>query len=138
MYMGVKANEETPFFVPANSSFEAYVFAYEDTVVKIDDLTLPIRADSYFQMPVPGTHTIISDKNVVIEVIHWPKVPSIQGLKSFGAVVPCIQAANVTPDVKLTPLVAGEEFPTTSIIAGAAAAVVVAAAGFMALRRRTK
>ncbi|MDH5689252.1 MAG: hypothetical protein OEZ48_15490, partial [Candidatus Bathyarchaeota archaeon] len=118
----------------------AYVFAYEDTVVKIGDLTLPIKADSYFQMPIPGTHKIISDKNVVIEVIHWPKVPSIQGLKSFGAVVPCIQAANVTPDVKLTPLGAGEEekFPTTLIIAGAAAAVVVAAAGFIALRRRTK
>ncbi|MDH5440248.1 MAG: hypothetical protein OEY31_06560 [Candidatus Bathyarchaeota archaeon] len=140
MYLGVKANEETPFFVPADSNFEAYVFAYEDTVVKIGDLTLPIKADSYFQMPIPGTHKIISDKNVVIEVIHWPKVPSIQGLKSFGAVVPCIQAANVTPDVKLTPLGAGEEekFPTTLIIAGAAAAVVVAAAGFIALRRRTK
>ncbi|RJS93215.1 hypothetical protein CW705_01870 [Candidatus Bathyarchaeota archaeon] len=97
-FMGVKANEETSlFFIPSNSSIEAYVYASEDAIVKIDDLTMSIKADSYLKIDVSGAHKILSNKNVVIQVTHWPKVPAIQGLKSFGAVVPCVQTVDYTP-----------------------------------------
>ena len=29
-----RTNEETPFFIPTNATLEAYIFAYEDSVVK--------------------------------------------------------------------------------------------------------
>jgi hypothetical protein len=134
-FIGVKANEETPFFIPSNSSIEAYVFASEDAVVKIDDLTMPIKADSYLKIDVPGAHRIISDKNVVIQITHWPKVPAIQGLKSFGAVVPCVETVDLKPAVRLSPLGGGEGFPTTYLIAGVAVAAAAAAA-LMVMRRR--
>ncbi|MFB0503251.1 MAG: hypothetical protein ACETWE_05410 [Candidatus Bathyarchaeia archaeon] len=137
-YMGVKPNEETPIYFSSNSSVEAYIFAYEDTLVKIDDVSMNLKPDSFFLLTVPGTHKIMSDKNVVIQVIHWPLTPPIQGIASFGVVMPCIQTTNLTPDVSLTPMVT-EGFNMTYITIGiAAAAVVAAAAVFIVMKRRTR
>ncbi|MFB0503252.1 MAG: hypothetical protein ACETWE_05415 [Candidatus Bathyarchaeia archaeon] len=134
-YMGVKPNEETLFFLPTNSTVEAYIFAYEDTLVRIDDLPITIQADSYFLLTIPGQHKIISAKNLVVQLIHWPLIPSIQGMANFGAVVPCIQTVNLTPNVELTPISPGEGFPTTYIMIGAAAAVAATAIVFTFMKR---
>jgi hypothetical protein len=135
-YIGVRPNEETPFFLPTNSSVEAYVFAYENTVAEIDDFKVTIRADEPFLITTPGNHKIIADKNVVIQILTWPLIPPIQGIASFGAVVPCVQKVNVSPDVTLTPIGA-EGFPMTYVMAGAVA-VVVAVVGFLVMKRRGK
>jgi len=136
-YMGVKPDQETLFFLPTNSTVEAYLFAYEDTLVRIDDLPITIQADSYFLLTIPGQHKIISDKNLIVQLIHWPLIPSIQGIANFGAVVPCIQTVNLAPNVKLTPISPGEGFPTTYIMMGAAA-VGAAAIVFTVTKRLTR
>jgi len=136
-YMGVKPNEEALLYLPQNSSVEAYIFAHEDTLVNIDDVAMQLNPDSFFLLTVPGTHKITSDRNVVAEVIHWPLMPSFQGIASFGVVVPCIQTLDLTPDVNLTPMVT-EGFSTTYIVIGiAVAAIAAAAAGFILMKRRT-
>ena len=135
-YIGVKANEETPFFIPTNASFEAYIFAYEDSVVNIDDVTIKIHADSYFQITTPGNHKVLSDKDIVIQVIHWPAFPPGQGIQSFGVVVPCIQRVNAKPNVTLTPLRSEGDQSTTYIIAGAILLLVITV-GVILMKRRS-
>jgi hypothetical protein len=137
-YMGLRPNEEALIYLPLKSRVEAYVFAYEDTLVKIDGIPMPIKADSFFLLTLPGNRRITPDKNVVIQTIHWPLIPSIQGIASFGVVVPCIQTVDVVPNVKLTPLEAGQGFPTTYVIVGVAAVITIAGSALVAVRRRAK
>ncbi len=137
-YIGLKPNEEALIYLPLKSRVEAYVFAYEDTLVKIDGIPMPIKADSFFLLTLPGNRRIIPDKNVVIQIIHWPLIPPIQGIASFGVVVPCIQTVDVVPDVKLTPLEVGQGFPTTYVIVGVAAVITIAGSALVAMRRRAK
>jgi len=134
-YMGVRANEETSFFLPTNSSNEAYVFAQEDTLVRIDDVPMTIMADSYLVFTVPGTHRIQADKNVAVQVVHWALVPECQGIDSFGVVIPCVQKVSMVPPVTLTPL-AGEGFPTTYAVMGLAVAAAGATTILLVMRRR--
>ena len=135
-YIGIKPNEETPFFLPTNSSIEAYIFAENRTTVNIDDVMQEtIEAGSFYLLSTPGNHRIVSDQNIVIEVIHWPLYPPFQGLFFEGVEIPCIQMVSVVPNVTLTPL--EEAFPTIYIIIGVAIAFVVVL-GFFIMRRRTK
>ncbi|MDH5440263.1 MAG: hypothetical protein OEY31_06635 [Candidatus Bathyarchaeota archaeon] len=137
-YLGLKPNEEALIYLPLKSRVEAYIFAYEDTLVKIDGIPMPIKADSFLLLTLPGNRRIIPDKNVVIQVIHWPLIPPIQGIASFGVVVPCIQTVDLVPDVELTSLEAGEGFPTTYVIVGVAAVIAMTASALVAMRRRAK
>jgi hypothetical protein len=134
-YLYVRPNEEVPFYLPTNSTSEVYIFAYEETQVRIDDVPVTVPADSYFLFKGSGTHRIQVDKNVVIQIIHWPLIPPTQGVDGFATTVPCIQAVNAAPKTKLTPIAGGGGFPSTYIIAGAATAAL-AAAGVIALKRR--
>jgi mannose-6-phosphate isomerase-like protein (cupin superfamily) len=136
-FIGVRPNEETIFFLPTNSSVQVYIFSYEDAQVKIDDVPITVKADSFFLLTSPGTHKITSDKNIVIEVIHWPLYPSIQGIVSFSVAVPCIQTVNLTPNVSLTPLLK-EGFPMSYIAIGVGVVIAVVALGFIMMKRRTK
>ena len=136
--MGIRPNEDTMVHLPTNSSNQAYIFAYEDTTVNVDDVPITIKRDQYFIMTMPGDHKIRSDKNVVLQLIHRPLIPPEQGIGYFGFEVSCIQDVNLTPTVTLTPLTSEGGFPTTYIIIGAVAAVAVAVAGFIAMKRRSK
>jgi len=137
-YIGVRPDEDTSFFLPTNSSIEAYVFADEDTTVTVDGTqTLTIEAGSYHLLTVAGTHKIVSDKNVVIEVISWPLNPPYQGLNFNGVEVQCVQTVSVVPDVTLTPLSEGTPL-TTYIIIGAAVAGVAVVVVFFVMRRHAK
>jgi len=136
-FLGVRPNEETAFFVPTNSTVYIYIFAYEDARVTIDDVEMTLKADEYFVTNVPGFHKIHADKNVVVEIMHWPLFPPGQGITGFGVIIPCIQTINVTPNVKPVPLVTGG-FPMTYVIAGVVVAVVAVVGGFIAMKRRGK
>jgi len=137
-YLGLKPNEEALIYLPLKSRVEAYVFANEDTLVRIDGMPMPIKADSFLLLTLPGNRRIIPDKNVIIQIIHWPLIPSFQGIASFGVVVPCIQMVDVVPDVKLAPLEAGEGFPMTYVIGGVAAVIAMTASALVLMRRRAK
>ncbi|MBS7657367.1 MAG: hypothetical protein QXI71_04685 [Candidatus Bathyarchaeia archaeon] len=127
-FFGVRPNEDTPFFLPVESYVEAYVFAFEDTEITVDDNVYSIEADSHYVITTPGTHIIRANKKVIVETLNWPYTPEYQGLQYSGTAIPCIQTTDVIPEVKLTPI---EEagFPIMYIIIGAAAA----AAGVIAL-----
>jgi hypothetical protein len=135
-FMGVKPNEETTFFAPTNATVYIYVFASEDTRVIIDDVEMMLKADDYFVMDVPGFHKILADKNVVIQIMHWPKFPPGQGIVGFGTIIPSVQTVNVTPGVKPAPLTT-EGFPMTYVIAAAVVAVG-AVVGVLVMKRRGK
>jgi hypothetical protein len=135
-YMGVKPNVEALFFLPTNSSNRAYIFTYEDASVRIDDVPITIKADGYFVVTSPGLHKIVSDKNLVIQLVHWPLIPPTQGINGFGVAVPCIQTVNEAPNVKLRPI-GGEGFPMTYLIVGVAAAAAVAGVGVIMMKRRS-
>jgi hypothetical protein len=134
----VMPNEETPFYLPTNSTVKVYIFASEDAQVMIDDVPVTIKKDSFFTLTTPGIHRIRSDKSLVIEIIQTPLIPPTQGVDGFGFTVLSAELANVKPNVKLSPIAAETGFPTTMIIAGVAAAGAAAAIGVLATRRRKK
>jgi hypothetical protein len=138
-FMGIKPNEEALIFLSSNSSVEAYIFAYEVTLVNVDDVSMSLEPDSYFLLTVPGTHKIVPNKNVIVQVIHWPLNPPIQGIPSFGATIPCIQTIDLPTNVSLIPL-AQEGFATTYLIVGAGAAIAAVAVALVVImmKRRTK
>ena len=137
-YIGVRPDEDTLFFLPTNSTVEAYIFASEDATVTIDGTeTLTVEADSYQLLTVAGIHKIVSDKNVVVEVVSWPLNPPYQGLNFNGIEVQCVQTVSVVPNVTLTPMSGGTPL-TTYIIIGAAVAGVAVVVVFFAMRRRHK
>ena len=138
-YMGVKPNEEALIYLSSNSSVEAYIFAYEDTIVNVDDVSMSLEPDSYFLLDVPGTHKIVPNKNVIVQVIQWPLNPPIQGIQSFGVLIPCIQTIDLPTNVSLIPL-AQEGFSSTYLIVGAGAAIAVVAVALVVImmKRRTK
>jgi len=136
-YVFIRPNEETPLYFPTNSMVEVYVFAYEDTLVQIDDLVLEMKADSYIQVSLQGSHKISSDKNIIIEMIHWPLIPPVQGIQSFGVVAPSIQAVSKSTNIALTPIVTEQNFPLTALWIICVASFLIAA-GFIFLRHRSR
>jgi len=135
-YFAVKPNQECLFFLPTNSTVQAYIFAYEETLATIDDVPVTIKADSYYKIITGGFHKIIADKNLLVQVIHWPLTPPFQGIQSFGTAIPCIQTVNAAPNVKLTPLT-GESLPTVYVAVGAAI-IIIAALGLLFMKRGGK
>ena len=81
-------------------------------------------------------YRVVSDKDIVIQVIHWPAFPPGQGIQSFGVVVPCIQRVNAKPNVTLTPLRSEGDQSTTYIIAGAILLLVITV-GVILMKRRS-
>ncbi len=135
-FLGVKIYEATPFFLPEDSTVEAYIFASEDTDITLDGFDWTIPAGTYYSLSIPGTHIITADKNVVIETLNWPSTPPYQGLAYNGAQIPSVQTVDVTVNVTLIPL--GESFPIMYVAAGAAAAVVAIIVAFVFMRGRGK
>jgi hypothetical protein len=134
-FIGVRPDETTPIYLPVESYVEVYIFAHEDSEVTVDGISRSIPADSYFLLTQPGTHTIRSSKNVVVQVLHWPFEPETQGLLFNGVLIPAVQTVGVVADVTLTPL--GEGFPMMYVMIGAAVAVVAVVAVFVLRRGRS-
>jgi hypothetical protein len=135
-YFGVKPNEDAPFYLPVDSYVEAYIFASEDTEVTIDGNPSTIKANNYYTFSSQGTHTISTNKNVVVETLNWPSTPEYQGLQYSGVQVPCIQTVDLMTGTTLIPLAEG--FPTTYIIIGAAVAAIGIIAVLLFMKNRGK
>jgi len=97
-----------------------------------------IPADSYFLFKGSGTHRIQTDKNVIIQIIHWPLIPPIQGVNGFATTVPCMQAVNKAPRTKLVTIAGEGGFPTTYIIMGVATAALAVAVGIIMVKKRSR
>ena len=136
VYIGVRPNEETIFFLPTNSTVETYIFAYNRTTVTLDDNSVTMEAGSQYLLTAPGTHKIISNQNIIIEMISWPLYPSFQGLFFEGVEIPCIQLVGVVPNVTLTSL--EETSQTMYIIIGVAIAAFAVGFGYFFMKRRVK
>jgi hypothetical protein len=136
-YMGIRPNEETPFMLPTNSTIYAYLFAGEEADVVVDDVPMTVRPDEPFILSTPGPHTIRSSKNLVLLLLHYPLIPSNQGIAEFAVPVPCVETVSVTPSVTLSPIAGeGPAIPTNYIIIIVVVIVIVMVIVF--LRRRKK
>jgi hypothetical protein len=135
MFIGIRPNRETVIQLPTLGDDEAYFFASNQTKLTIDGTAYTIPAGSSYFYNQPGTHTIQSDGNVILQVNFWPSTPENQGLWFTGAVIPCIETVTSSPTVTLTPI--GGGFPMTYVIVGVGAGVVVVVVGgILATRRR--
>lgn len=134
-FLTVKRGEPTEIYVPANCSAEAYMFTYTETNVIFDQLHLKLPADSFFLIEQPGIHEISADAEVVIQITHWPNIPSAQALSSFASIIPSSQSARIVRQVGLKPI-AGEETAIMSYAGAAAAAIVAIAAIYLFIRSR--
>jgi hypothetical protein len=134
MFITVQPAEDTMIHLPTDAHVEAYFFASEATQLMIDGNTQTLQANVGLLYTVPGTHTIQSDHNVVLQINFWPLVPENQGLWFTGAAIPCIETVNENPTVTLSPL---EGFPMMYVIVGAAVAAVAVIVGLLIMRRRS-
>ncbi len=135
-YIGVKPDEDTPFYLPVDSYVEAYIFASEETDITLDGNDWTIGANSYYLITQPGTHVLRANMKLVIEILNWPFEPEFQGLQFEGVQVPSVQTVDVVPDVMLTPL--GDSFPIMYVVIGVAAAAVSGIAAILFIKGRSK
>jgi len=149
-YTGLAAGQTAYVQVPTKgpTDGEAYIFAYKETMVTMDDVTVKLSADEAMSLP-GGFHKLSTTENMLIEVVDWPsqqwpgsiagqtKIPEIWRLDGFGTVIPSVQSLSVRYEgLKLKPpLEQGP--PWTYILAGVAAVVVLILILLIAKRRET-
>jgi WD40 repeat protein len=133
MFIGIQPNQDTMIHLPTEAYVEAYFYASEETQLTIDGEPQTLHANIGFLYTVPGTHTIQSDHNVVVQINFWPLEPEYQGLWYTGAAIPCIETVNNNPTVTLSPI---EGFPMMYVIVGAAVAATAVIVGLLVMRRR--
>ncbi|MEM2941150.1 MAG: hypothetical protein QW304_06345 [Thermoproteota archaeon] len=137
-YMCIRPNEDTPFVLPTNSTIYAYLFTSEDANIVVDDVPMTLRPDEPWILSTPGPHTVRSNKNLVLLLLHYPLIPPNQGINGFGVPVPCVQTVSVTPSVTLRPLGGeGAAIPTNYIIIIVVVVVIVVVVAVL-MRRRKK
>jgi hypothetical protein len=134
IFITIQPAEDTMIHLPTDAHVEAYFFASEATQLTIDGNGQTLQANVGLLYTVPGTHTIRSDHNVIVQINFCPLVPENQGLWFTGAAIPCIETVNDNPTVTLSPL---EGFPMMYVIGGAAVAAVAVIVGLLAMRRRS-
>lgn len=133
-FIGVRANEDTPVYLPVSAQVEVYFFANQLTHVTIDDSTHTINANDYFVFTIPGNHIINSDQDIIVEINHWNGVPDFQGISFTGTIIPAIELVSTDPDVTITPI--GEGFPMMYVAIGGGAAAAVVVVVILVLRKR--
>jgi hypothetical protein len=134
MFIGIQPNQNTMIYLPTEARIEAYFFTSEETQLTIDGSTQTIRAGSPTLYTTPGSHTVQSNKNVIMQINFWPNEPENQGLWYYGTAIPCIETVDDNPTVKLIPLEGG--FPIMYVIIGAGAAAVAVIVGLLVIRKR--
>jgi hypothetical protein len=134
MYIGIKPNQDTMVHMPTEAYVEAYFFANEETDLTIDGDTQTLQAGFSNIFSQPGTHTISSNKNVMLQINFWPNEPEYQGLVYNGAIIPCIETVANNPTVTITPL--GEGFLMMYIIIGAGATAAAVIVAVLVMRRQ--
>jgi len=135
MFMGIQPNEDTIIYLPIDAHVEAYFFTSDDTQLTIDGEAQTVHANTPLLYTVIGTHTVRSDKNVVLQINFWPLEPDYQGLWFTGTAIPSVETVGNNPTVTITSFEEG--FPMMYIIiGGAAAAVVVIVVVLLMMRKR--
>lgn len=132
---GVPAGRKAAAYLPVNSTGEIIIYASEETVLTIDEITtVKLKPDELYVLTQPGLHSIFTDKNVIVQVNHWPKYPEFQGLWVSGTVVPAIETAGLINEIEL------KEITGFTIDIGLIAALVVilgvVVAGLLFIRKK--
>ncbi len=134
IFYSVPAGRKAAAYLPVNSTGEIIVYASEETTLTIDEITtVKLKPDEFYVLTQPGLHSILADKNIVVQVNHWPKYPEFQGLWVSGTVLPAIETAGLASEVEL------KEVESLTLDAGLIAAAIVvvgAAAGLLLFRKR--
>ncbi|MEM2941190.1 MAG: hypothetical protein QW304_06545 [Thermoproteota archaeon] len=103
-YMGVRPSEVTPLVLPTNSTIYAYLFTDEEANVMVDDIPMTIMPDEPFILSTPGLHTVYSNRNLILLLLHYPLIPEGQGINGFGVTIPCVETVNFNPAIILSPI----------------------------------
>ncbi|MEM2309799.1 MAG: hypothetical protein QXV71_04790 [Candidatus Bathyarchaeia archaeon] len=146
IYIGVRPNEDTLIYLPKNATCETYIFAAEEANIEVDGFATRLQPDRYFQLAQPGLHTIRSDKNLMVLIIHWPLErpwgfperqlpPGPQGLDHPGTIIPCVETVHIYHEIQLAPL--EQPFPIMNVIVPVVAIAIIAGI-LVLLRRRSK
>jgi hypothetical protein len=134
LFIGIQPDEDTMVHIPTEAQIDAYFFTNMETHLTIDGEVFTVHANQAFPYIVPGTHTVRSDENVVLQINFWPLVPSYQGLEYTGAIIPCVETVGDNPEVTLVPI--GEGFPMMYVFVGVAVAAVAVVVGFLVMKKR--
>jgi len=143
-YVDIPTDEPYPGEVPhisqVGSKGEAYLFAYKETTVTIDDVRIRLSPDQVEPL-TPGFHRISATENILIQLTNWPAqvysplTHSETRLANLAACIPSIQAVSLAnTGLNLKPVVASE-LPWVYIVV---ASIVVVLVALMLLRRRKK
>jgi len=109
-YMSIRPDEVTPFVLPVNSTVYAYVFTDKEANVILDDVPMTIGPDEPFIISSSGLHTIYSNKNLILLLLHYPLIPEGQGINGFGVTIPCAETVNIKPIITLSPFSGKETY----------------------------
>ncbi|MEM1508441.1 MAG: hypothetical protein QXY49_05620 [Thermofilaceae archaeon] len=130
----VPAGRKSAAYLPVNSTGEIIIYASEETILTIDEITtVKLKPDEFYVLTQPGLHSIFTDKNVIVQVNHWPKYPEFQGLWVSGTVIPAIETAGLVSEIELKEI-AG--FAIDIELIAAVVAILGAIAGLLLIRRR--
>jgi len=136
VFYTLPAGRKAVVYLPVNSTGEIVFFASDETILTIDDVTtIKLKPDEFYVLTQPGLHTVVADRDLAVQIIHWPKYPEYQGLWVSGTVLPAVETAGLAKEVELKE-VAGFAIDVRLIIA--AVALLAAAVGLMLARRRRK
>jgi len=147
-FAGLKADQTALLHIPLceATAGEAYLYAYTDTTVTLDDVQLKLHEDGV--LPIEGgLHKVWADKNVLIEVVNWAapseiyfgtryRMPSFNRISDFAACIPAAQSIGMEYTGLALKPVLGQDIPWLYV--GVAAAFVGAAAVFVFMRRGGK
>jgi len=133
-YLTIKPNEPTMVYVPVNCTSKSFIFAYRDTNVILDGLQLRLEADHYLPLP-QGLHEVSSDAELLVQITHWPSIPSFQGIYDFSSIIPSAQLAGIKKDVKISPPT-GAGGPPYTLYGGVAIAALAVILAYLLRSRR--
>lgn len=134
MFIGIQPNQETMIHLPIDAQVEAYFFANDETQLTIDGVINTVHTGSPFFYNALGTHAVLADHNVVLQINFWPNEPAFQGLCFPATIIPSVETVNLNPTVTLVPL--GEGFPIMYVAIGGGVAAVAVIVGLLLMRRR--
>ena len=128
-YMGLKGGETACLDVPTG---EAYIFAYKETVVNLDDVTVRLPPDGVLPLP-EGPHRVAADQNILVEILN---VAKDQGIVTFATCLPSAQSLSISHAELRLKAVISEETPWLYVAGAAVPAIAILA--WWLMRRRSK
>lgn len=146
-YAGVAKGQDAYIYIPTDGIYtgEAYLFAYKETTVTVDDMQTRLAPDSYLEL-TGGYHRLSATESVAVQVANWPRpsdirytrlgaVPDLIRLSNFAVCVPSSESLSMTyPDLNLKSVLVAE-LPWMYMAAGVVVVIVIAVLG-VRMRRK--